>query len=369
MVWESKDQVQSCTPGIDVPQLAVSSTPEEWAHMGKSLFHHQRYNQAMHCFDRAGMIREVAVAKAYSLREQARTISITNVPAQEVQRKAAYTDSAHAFLQCAAAAKNTNERRTYYTISGDCFVKCDAYRRAADAYLAGEIFTDAVMCYRKAGDFQEAVKVIKRHRHDHRMDPKVASSVMDVARLHCFRDPAIRLVAQYFWDKGSNANKTREEEILQQAKDLFENNLGLAETFLSEYGFESACATLILYRGEPEKAAKLHLNGGRLKKGTQILMENMATEACAKFAAQSTVDALWKSLSFGVEVGNVADKNALNRWLEVASELDGNILSQRDDAGEVRAKFMRSPWVVELDHNTARLRCSKRLPQEIQNNS
>lgn len=190
MVWESNNQVQSCTPGVDVPQLAVSSSPEEWANTGKSLFQHKRYHQAMHCFERAGMTREVAVAKAYSLREQARSIPPTNHAAQDARRKGAFTDAAEAFLRCAAAAKKDNERRTYYGIAGDCFVVLDAYHRAAEAYLAGDSFSKAAISYRKAGSFRDAVEVIKGHRKN--MDANVVRSVMDVARLHFFRDPAIR---------------------------------------------------------------------------------------------------------------------------------------------------------------------------------
>ncbi|KZP15183.1 P-loop containing nucleoside triphosphate hydrolase protein [Athelia psychrophila] len=187
MVWESKNQVHSCTPGADVPQLAVSSTPEEWAATGKKLFQHKRYIQAIHCFKRASMFREVDVAQAYSLRAQARAIP-TN---QDVQRKTAFTHVAEAFLQCAAATKKPNERRIYYTIAGDCFIILVAYHRAAETYLAGEEFTKAAISYRKAGNVQEAVEVIKQHRRD--MDADVADSGMDFARLSCFRDPDIEV--------------------------------------------------------------------------------------------------------------------------------------------------------------------------------
>src|ERR1700691_6117195 len=107
MFWTTKNLVQNCTPGTDVPRLAVSSTPEEWADFGKSLFQHQRYVQAMHCFERAGMHREVAVANAYRLRDQARII-----PSAHDQREDAYIVAAEAFIECAVTA--TKEKRAYY---------------------------------------------------------------------------------------------------------------------------------------------------------------------------------------------------------------------------------------------------------------
>ncbi|KZP30397.1 hypothetical protein FIBSPDRAFT_1038357 [Athelia psychrophila] len=315
MVWESKDQVQSCTPGVDVPQLAVSSSTEEWASTGKSLFQNKRYNQAMHCFERAGMVREVAVAKAYSLRERARAIPPTNHAAEDALRKTAFTDAAEAFLECAASAKIKNERRTYYGIAGDCYVVLDAYHRAADAYLAGDSFSKAAIGYRKAGSFQEAVEVIRQHRQD--MDTSVANSVMDVARLHCFRNPKL----------------IEESEILSQVKRLFEGDSKQAMTFLSDYGFDSARATLLLEAGDPVEAAKVQFEGGRLEAGITILLKSMASQACAKFAAKCTIEALWKSLSFGMVIGNVVDRKTLARWLDVAGKLEcdeRSILSQRD---------------------------------------
>src|ERR1700736_2747429 len=98
MFWTRRNLVQNHMPGANVPQLAVSSTPEEWADFGKSLFLNKRYLQAMHCFERAGMHREVGVANAYSLREQARKISLVH---RQDSAKAAFLVAAEAFVECA----------------------------------------------------------------------------------------------------------------------------------------------------------------------------------------------------------------------------------------------------------------------------
>lgn len=182
--------MQSCTPGADVPQLAVSSTLEEWANSGKSLFQHKRYLQAMHCFERAGMDREVAVAKAYSLREQARAIPLGYQGYQDTRAKTAFITAAEAFLNCAVAAMKANETRVYYRIAGDCLSVIDVHVRAAEAYLAGGECTLAAMSYRKAGVFKKAVEVIKEHRQE--IADGVADSIMDVARLDCFRDRTLQ---------------------------------------------------------------------------------------------------------------------------------------------------------------------------------
>jgi hypothetical protein len=58
--WKARNEIQCCTPGSDVPRLAVSSTPQEWEKTGRTLFTNKRYIQAMHCFERAGLDREAA---------------------------------------------------------------------------------------------------------------------------------------------------------------------------------------------------------------------------------------------------------------------------------------------------------------------
>jgi hypothetical protein len=183
MLWTSKNQVQNCTPGADVPRLAVSSTPEEWADFGKSLFQHKRYVQAMHCFGRACMDREVAAARAYSLREQARTMPLRNHH-EDTRAKAAFLVAAEAFLDCALAA--TKEKRAYFRIAGDCFVSHGDDVKAARAYLDGKEYTLAAERYRKAGLFDDAVRIIKAHGQE--MPLKVVESIIGVARIVYFRD-------------------------------------------------------------------------------------------------------------------------------------------------------------------------------------
>jgi hypothetical protein len=50
----------------------------------------------MHSYERAGMLREKAIAYAYHLREQARGIPVRNRPGDS-QRRNAYTEVAAAF--------------------------------------------------------------------------------------------------------------------------------------------------------------------------------------------------------------------------------------------------------------------------------
>jgi tetratricopeptide (TPR) repeat protein len=176
LFWTSRDQVQNCTPGSDVPRLAVSSTPKEWAHQGYTLFKHKNYFQAMHCFKRAALQKEVDISNAYYLRAQARKAPMQN----RLVRSTTYIEAARAFLHSGADANGTKDSRTYYRIAAECFEKAESEREAADTYLlAGEYDTPAKL-YRKLGLFDQAVVVIQNHRSS--MDAQTADGIVDVAK-------------------------------------------------------------------------------------------------------------------------------------------------------------------------------------------
>ncbi|KAG1738631.1 P-loop containing nucleoside triphosphate hydrolase protein [Suillus paluster] len=180
--WTSRNLVQNCARGSDVPPLAVSSTPEEWASSGCSLFLHKRYLQAIHCFQRAGLLREVKVCEAYLLRVAAR--SSVGVALLNVQQKAFIT-AADAFADCGAAATG-NEKRQYYRTSADCYVRGGEDVKAADTYLEAQEFGLAAQRYRKAGSFHRTLRVLTDHS---KMIPEeTATGLWTACRLYYCRN-------------------------------------------------------------------------------------------------------------------------------------------------------------------------------------
>ncbi|KAI6143839.1 P-loop containing nucleoside triphosphate hydrolase protein [Pisolithus thermaeus] len=118
LFWTSRSQIQNYTPE-DLPHLVGSSTPEECAETGRSLFHHKRYTQAMHFFRRTNMPREARVAEAYHFRELARaTVGI--VLLGEQQR--AFAKAAEAFVNCGNEA-SSREKRQYYRTAAECYAR------------------------------------------------------------------------------------------------------------------------------------------------------------------------------------------------------------------------------------------------------
>jgi hypothetical protein len=178
-------RIDDCKPGTEVPQLAVKSTPQEWADSGRSLFENKRYLQAMHCFERAVLPREMAVANAYYLRECAR-----NILSDSGGRANAFRIAAEAFLGSAMAS--TNMKLRYFLIAGDCFERGSDDRQAAKAYFDGEDYTKAAQLYSKNGMFDQAVEVIRVHRD--RMDQSTVEQVNRVAGLFYFKEQRLEYV-------------------------------------------------------------------------------------------------------------------------------------------------------------------------------
>jgi hypothetical protein len=144
----------------------------------------------MHCFERANMHREVAVAHAYYLREQARALPVA--PRQGPHtRSSALILAADAFLECAAAA--STEQRAYFQIAADCYEAGGNNLKAAQASLKAEKFTRASQLYRKCGLFDEAVQIVKDHKGSMQQD--VVDNIMGVSRLFYFKEHKLEYVA------------------------------------------------------------------------------------------------------------------------------------------------------------------------------
>ncbi|KAH8984681.1 hypothetical protein EDB92DRAFT_1885663 [Lactarius akahatsu] len=251
--WASNDLFQNCTPGADVPQLAVSSSPEEWAKMARTLFSHKRYFQAMHSYERAGMLREKAIAHAYHLREQARGIP---------------------FLASARDAIIFRERSEYYRIAAEAFLVLEDHAQAAQAFEKASKFTEAAQNYRRAGMFDATVSVIQNHGDA--MDSSVASQLTDVARY-------------YYLQRGD----------LKKARDLFSGPEEELE-FVRDCDLDIAEVNILVEAGRFREAADLHIRENRVLDAVEVLLKDKNSREATQLATQKLLDALWSTLSFGV---------------------------------------------------------------------
>ncbi|KAI0716097.1 hypothetical protein C8T65DRAFT_606293 [Cerioporus squamosus] len=315
IVWTHKDQIQNCTPGTDVPRLAMSSTAEDWAKTALSLFNNRRYMQAMHCYERAGLPREKAVAHAYYLREVARSTAVTrgDTTAQAV----AFTKAAEAFL--ASAQDAITEKKAYYRIAAECYVHAGDDQKAARAYVSATEYTLAAQHFRKAGMFEEAVSVVKAHKD--KVAENVASSIIDVSRLYFLR-----------------------EKQIKKARDLFETDEDALE-YMDDYGLDVARATFLEDIGRYTDAAELHFAEGNTFEAIRLLTLDCTNEASMQRALQCVLDGLWIHLSCGVALNDEGLKTdgTIAKLLRLSDGLYniGGDAGMRDEVSMFRAMVKR----------------------------
>ncbi|KAH7926210.1 hypothetical protein BV22DRAFT_1063475 [Leucogyrophana mollusca] len=290
LFWNARNQVQICTPGTDVPHLAVSSTPEEWATFGRSLFQHKRYSQAMHCFERASLPREVAVAKAYQLREHAR--AMTGGATKTSQK--AFLGVADAFAGCGAAAAG-KERLQYYYNAADCYARGGDDRRAGAAYIEAHEYGLAAKRYRKAALFADTLQILKSHRE--KIPSDTFNELLDVCRLYYYS-----------------------QEDVQPPTSLFDS-FDEALEFLEDYDLDVARVTLLESHGRYSEAAELHLAENRPLDAIKSFMKDAESDLAMKRAAECLLDMLWRSLSFTVTSKTAIDSDLVETLRALAGRV------------------------------------------------
>jgi hypothetical protein len=167
----------------EINLLTVASSRDEWEKMGRILFSRANYQQAIICFDRAGLGLLRDICNAYHLRKTARLIQVGSD-----ERKSSFSLAAEAFFKCASGSHTQSQ--ACYVKAGECFVEAGNHKQASDAFcLAGE-FTKGAKQARLAADFDRAIEIIQSHN----VDPPVASAIVEVCKVVYVREKAFLYV-------------------------------------------------------------------------------------------------------------------------------------------------------------------------------
>ncbi|KAJ7451097.1 hypothetical protein FB451DRAFT_1566339 [Mycena latifolia] len=298
ILWTSKDQVQNCTPGTDTPRLAISSTVSEWEEQGRKLFANKRYRQSKHCFERALLPRQAAMAGAYYLRQEARKSPSGNSRRAIEARKAAFLQAAGAFVDCAKEDKTL----AYFRIAAECFEDAGDDLQAAQSYKDAAEYTRAAELYRKLGNFDEAVAIVKTHKA--KIQPDVVTSVTSVARLYYFK-----------------------EQKLEKAHALFSSYEEALE-YLEERGLDIAHATLLESLGRFSDAAEVHLEEGRTFEAIELFLRDQNNEHSIHRGTRCILQGLWERISFAASPDEKDPSVAL--LLSLAAKAQASSLSDND---------------------------------------
>ncbi|KAI5988945.1 hypothetical protein F5J12DRAFT_915891 [Pisolithus orientalis] len=279
-LWSEKGLIDVAPPGTDICHYAEKSTPEQWAASGYKLFNAAQFQEAVRCFERANLPRQLQVARAYGLYE----VAMSTVEAGKRQR--ALIDAAEALVQCADEAPGT-EKTDFYGDAARCYALADNTNDAARFYIEADDFTGAAEQYRKADRFDDIVDILDRHPE--KITTTCRNKLRYVCVVHYYRirsRPPVPLFS-------STENELRYLEGQE---------LHWARIYLLE-----------LHRRFLE-AAEVHLSLGQLCGAIESLFKDKQNPAALQRAVDLALDSLWQQCSFDKPVPAILQKKGSDAW-------------------------------------------------------
>ncbi|KAL4069229.1 hypothetical protein J3A83DRAFT_3504128 [Scleroderma citrinum] len=294
--WSSRGLIRSPSSNTNTLDLATSSTPEQWAASGRKLFSSGRYKEAIHCFKRGNVPRELRIAQAFQLQKDAKCIF------QPSEQHPAFIIAADAFKGCAEEAIKS-ERTDFYRNAAECYALGGKAKKAAEFYILSEEFGAAAEQYDRARQRNEIVPMFERHHM--KILPDYGGILFDVCRQHYYSKnlrPPMRLFP------------TVKEEL----------------EYLEKEGFENARIDVLESHGRYVEAADIHFHLGRPVEAIQTYLKDQRDKAAFRHAVDITLDELWKKCSFTMSAQNAWKKKCTIDVLEIALHLPQHRLNASD---------------------------------------
>ncbi|EJD54497.1 hypothetical protein AURDEDRAFT_179643, partial [Auricularia subglabra TFB-10046 SS5] len=291
VVWKLRDLVQIGSLAA-APKFAVSSTQVEWQEQARTLFAHELYSQARHCFERAGDPQMAAVADAYYLRACAYLKPLGASKTQQDERAKALVLAGRALERCALSAES--DRPGYFWHAGECFEEAGRthFPRAAKCFEQCEQYVLAANLYRDVGNFDDAVRVVWSHWQELSSNDD-AVRIINTARLLYYKDD------------------------MRESCPFFEEPDEAVE-FLEERGLDTAQAAVLETMGRWSAAAEVHLQEGRVLAAAAAYMRSTDTES-ASLARAVILRALWGAIALGRKLRS--DNEDVLRLRQLISQL------------------------------------------------
>ncbi|KIK18093.1 hypothetical protein PISMIDRAFT_110119 [Pisolithus microcarpus 441] len=258
-LWSKKGLIDVAPPGTNICQYADKSTPQQWAAAGHKLFNACQFQEAVHCFERANLPKQLRIAQAYGLYE------VANSTVQTSERQRAFLDAAVAFVQCAGEALDT-KKKGFYKEAAECYASADNATMAAEFYITAGDFAGAAEQYRKAGCFDEIVQILDRH------PTEIAGSYRNKLLYICVavHRPPIPLFSST------------------------ENELA----YLESQGLNEARIDLLESVGRFLEAAEVHLGLGQWCVAIECLLKDQQNPDALQRAVDLALESLWQECSF-----------------------------------------------------------------------
>lgn len=142
------------------------------------------FAEAAHAFSRAGEPFLEARALAHGALAAAVKTEKGYRPSP-ADIKEAYGGAADRFHLAAILAPNERLATRCHTVAGDCFVRADMLVEAAKEYEKGREYEKSAVSYRKAGSFEDAVRIVQGHRSD--VQDETATKIIEVSKVQFAR--------------------------------------------------------------------------------------------------------------------------------------------------------------------------------------
>ncbi|KAF9064527.1 hypothetical protein BDP27DRAFT_1425729 [Rhodocollybia butyracea] len=316
LYWTEKDAVRNIKPGTKIPRLAISSSPEEWAHQGRRLFEQKKWAESKLCFERAQQPDRVAVAEAYLRREKAERTGL-DTKSNIKLRNHRFCEAAKAFLECSEFS-GRKRMLDFIRLAGNCYEKASEFVLAAGNYYAAHCLNDAVRCYRNADHYDEAVDIVQNEQG---VDPSLVEGTIRVAKIFYFNQ--VQLLP---------SSSSARNEKLKQAGALFDDLDGQL-AYLDDRGMDIARAALLIAHGRTREAAELHLAEDRVLEAIDLFIQDTESEESARRAVDCILDGLWRKFTFAVSP-ELAQDPELFKLLELAKRT-GQLSSTSEGRNEI----------------------------------
>ncbi|KAI6096327.1 hypothetical protein EDD16DRAFT_1879027 [Pisolithus croceorrhizus] len=316
-LWSKKGLIDVAPPGTNICRYADKSTPEQWAAAGHKLFNACQFEEAIHCFERANLPKQLRIAQAYELYEVAKS----TVQASECRK--VFLDAAEAFVQCAGEALDTEKNR-FYREAAECYALADNAHKAAEFYMAAEDVTGATEQYRKAGCFDEIVQILDRQPE--KITGSYRNQLLYICVVHYSRNgrrPPIPLFSSV------------ESEL----------------TYLESQGLSEARIDLLEFLGRFLEAAEVHLGLGQRCDAIKSLLKDQQNPNALQRAVDLALDSLWQECSFDKPVHAILQNKRSDAY-KVLNCVQGIPLERLEISHRGQIRFFRavqqSPFAEEV---------------------
>ncbi|KAF9067282.1 hypothetical protein BDP27DRAFT_1328979 [Rhodocollybia butyracea] len=319
LYWTENDVARNIKPGLNAPTLATTSSPEEWANQGRTLFERKKWAEAKHCFERALQPDKVAIAEAYLRRERAERSSFDTKAGIKL-RNHRFCEAAEAFLNCARSAAR-NRKLDFVRLAGSCYEKAGEFLLAAGNYHTARRFGEAVQCYRQADHYEEAINIVQNED----VDPSLVSDTVRVGKIFFFNQ--VQLLPP-----GPERNGK-----LELVGTLFESLEDQLE-YLEDRDMDIARAALLVAHSRTREAAELHLVEGRVLEAIDLFIRDTGSKESEGRAAECILDGFWQKITFASEEQPTQDPD-LPKLFELVKRIDQSSLTSnyRDEIAMFQA--------------------------------